>query len=121
MFAIFAVLLAAALPATSALASRTPTKSEKTALKKAVKKSHAAPKWARKGHFKLSKIRVSDSGRWAAAVLGQTNGYTDPFAPPKGLFKHGGGGWKLVKYGTKVGCKKPKLARSVRKQLKLKC
>ena len=51
-----------------------------------------------------------------------TRTYSDPFNAPKGLFKHKGGAWKLVKYGTSgIGCSKPRLPRSVRKDLKLKC
>ncbi len=59
-------------------------------------------------------------GSWAKAGVAPTNTYSDPFNAPKGLFKHGSGGWKLVKIGQGgIGCHKPKLPRSVRKELKL--
>ena len=119
MLIIAAALLVVALPA-SALASRSPSRTEKAQLKTAVKSSKKAPRFARKGKFKLSKVRISTKGPWASAVVLKTSGYTDPFKAPRAVFKHGKG-WKLVSYGTKAGCSKPRLGRGVRKDLKLSC
>jgi hypothetical protein len=116
-----AVLVAAALPA-AALASRAPSHSEKVQLRKAVTSSKLVKRSVRKGHFQLIKPRIADGGKWARAGVAPTNVYIDPFNAPKGLFKHGRGGWKLVKIGqTGIGCHKPRLSRSVRKDLKLRC
>jgi hypothetical protein len=121
MLTLSAILLAAAIPA-AALAAHAPSRSEKVALRKAVTSSKLVQRSVRKGHFELVKPRITDSGKWAKAGIAPTNTYSDPFNAPKGLFKHGGGGWKLVKVGTTgVGCSKPKLPRSVRKELKLSC
>jgi len=118
---IAAVLLAAALPAV-ALASRAPSHDERVQLRKAVTGSKLVPRPIRRGHFQLIKPRISESGRWAKAGVAPTKNYTDPFNAPKGLFKHRGGGWKLVKVGTSgIGCSKPRLPRSVRQDLKLRC
>jgi hypothetical protein len=120
MLIIAAALLVVAVPAT-ALASRSPNRSEKVQLRKAVKSSKKAPRFARKGNFKLVKAHISTKGPWASAVVLRTGGYTDPFKPPKAVLKHSGGSWKLVSYGSKAGCSKPRLSRSVRKDLKLRC
>jgi hypothetical protein len=118
---IAAILVAAALPA-AAIAAHAPSRSEKVALRKAVTSSKLVSRSVRRGHFELVKPRITDSGKWAKAGVAPTNTYSDPFNAPKGLFKHRSGGWKLVKIGTTgVGCFKPKLPRSVRKELKLKC
>jgi hypothetical protein len=118
---IIAVIAAAALPAV-AIASTAPTREQRTQLRAAVKDSKVVPRSVRK-HYRLFKPRISDNGRWAKAGILPTNGYSDPFNAPKGLFKHKtSGGWKLVKYGTSgVGCSKPRLPRAVRKDLKLRC
>lgn len=116
-----AVLVAAALPA-AALAAHAPSRSEKQQLRAAVKGSKLVERSVRKGKFQLVKPRISDSGRWAKAGIAPTTTYSDPFNAPKGLFKHGSRGWKLIKVGTTgIGCHKPKLPRSLRKELKLKC
>jgi hypothetical protein len=118
---IAAVLTAAALPAV-ALASQKPTRSERVELRAAVKGSDLVTRSVRRGKFELVKPRISDSGKWAKAGIAPTNTYSDPFNAPKGLFKHVSGGWKLVKVGTSgVGCSKPRLPRSVRQDLKLRC
>jgi len=121
LFIIAAILAAAALPAV-ALSSTAPTRDQRAELRKAVKSSGLVSRSVRK-HFSLFKPRVADNGRWAKAGILPTNGYSDPFNAPKGLFKHkSSGGWKLVKYGTSgVGCSKPRLSRAVRKDLKLRC
>lgn len=115
-------LLAAALPA-AALASRAPTRDEKVQLRKAVKSSNQVTRAVRRGHFKLSKTRISTEGPWAKASIIATGSYVDPFNAPRGLFKHGQNGWKLVKVGAagKIGCSKPRVSRAVRQDLKLKC
>jgi hypothetical protein len=120
MLIITALLLAAALPAI-ALASRAPSHAEKAQLRKAVTSSKLVQRSVRKGHFQLVKPRISDSGGWAKGGIAPTNTYSDPFNAPKGLFKHSGSGWKLVKVGNGVGCSKPRLPKSVRTDLKLKC
>ena len=121
LLSIAAVLMAAALPAV-AIASRAPSHDERAQLRQAVKTSKLVGRSFHRGHFKLAKPRISDSGRWAKAGLVRKDGYTDPFNAPKGLFKHNAGGWKLVKFGTSgVGCKKPRLSQSVRKELNLRC
>jgi len=120
MLMIAGVLLAAALPAV-ALASRAPSHSERVQLRKAVTSSKLVDRSIRSGHFRLSKPRISASGRWAKAGIFRSNAYIDPFHAPKGLFKHRGKRWRLVDVGTSVGCKKPRLSRSVRKDLKLRC
>jgi hypothetical protein len=121
MLTIAALLLAAALPAV-ALASRAPSHDERTQLRHAVQGSKLVQRSVRRGHFQLVKPRISDSGRWAKAGIAPTNTYSDPFNAPKGLFKHHKGGWKLITVGTSgVGCSKPRLPRSVRQDLKLKC
>ena len=118
---ILALLLAAAIPAV-ALASRAPSHDERKQLRTAVTSSKLVQRSVRRGHFNLIKPRVADGGRWAKAGIAPSNGYSDPFNAPKGLFKHRSGGWKLVKLGTTgVGCAKPRLSRSVRQDLKLKC
>jgi hypothetical protein len=120
LFIIAAVLLAAAVPAV-AFASRTPSHSEKKQLRSAVKGSKLVPKKIRKGKFTIKSSRISTKGPWAkAAILG--SGYTDPFNPYVGLFKHRKGHWKLVSAGLRgVGCSHPKAPKSVRKDLKLHC
>ena len=121
LLSIAAVLMAAALPAV-AIASRAPSKDERAQLRQAVKSSDLVGRAYHRGRFSLVKPRITDSGRWAKAGVVRTDRYTDPFNAPKGLFKHNAGGWKLVKFGTSgVGCKKPRLSQSVRKELKLKC
>jgi hypothetical protein len=116
-----ALLLAAALPA-FALASHAPSRSEKKQLRKAVTSSKLVTRSVRKGRFELVKPRIADGGVWAKAGIAPTDTYSDPFNAPKGLFKHSSAGWKLVKVSTTgVGCSKPKLPKSVRKDLKLKC
>jgi hypothetical protein len=116
-----AILAAAALPAV-AIASHAPSRSEKQELRAAVKGSNLVQRSVRKGHFQLVRPRISDSGRWAKAGIAPTNAYSDPFNAPKGLFKHKSSGWTLVKVGTNgLGCHKPRLGRSVRKDLKLSC
>jgi hypothetical protein len=118
---IVAVLAAAALPAV-AIASRAPSHGEKVQLRKAVTSSNLVSRSVRKGHFQLVKPRIADGGKWAKAGVAPTNTYSDPFNAPKGLFKHGRGGWKLVKIGTTgIGCYKPRLSRALRKDLKLRC
>jgi hypothetical protein len=118
---IAAVLMTAALPAV-ALASQKPTRDQRAELRAAVKGSDLVGRPYHRGRFSLVKPRVADSGRWAKASIVRTDTYTDPFNAPKGLFKHNAGGWKLVKFGTSgVGCSKPRLPRSVRKDLKLSC
>lgn len=118
---IIAVIAAAALPA-AAIASTVPTKSQRAELKQAVKGSKLVPRSVRRGGFKLVKPRIADGGGWAKAGIVPTDTYSDPFNPPKGLFKHKRGGWKVVKYGTSgIGCSKPRLSRAVRKDLKLRC
>jgi hypothetical protein len=118
---IVAMLVAAALPAV-AIASRAPSRSEKQELRAAVKGSDLVQRSVRRGHFQLVKPRIADGGRWGKAGIAPTNTYVDPFNAPKGLFKHGQGGWKLVKIGRRgLGCSGPKLPRSVRKELKLSC
>jgi hypothetical protein len=120
LFIIAAALLAVALPAV-ALASRTPSHSEKKQLRSAVKGSKLVPKGVRKGHFTLKKSRISTEGPWAKAVI-LGSGYTDPFNPNVALFKRRHGHWKLVDAGTSgVGCSRPKPPKSVRKDLKLRC
>ena len=120
LLSIAAVLMAAALPAV-AIASRAPSHDERAQLRQAVKTSNLVGRSFHRGHFKLAKPRISDSGRWAKAGI-RTETYSDPFNAPKGLFKHKAGGWKLVKFGTSgMGCSKPRLSRAVRKELKLKC
>lgn len=118
---IAAVLVAVALP-TVTFASTAPTREQRVELRKAVKNSSLVSRSVRK-HFSLFKPRIAENGRWAKAGILPTNGYSDPFNAPKGLFKHKkSGGWKLVKYGTSgVGCSKPRLSRAVRKDLKLRC
>jgi hypothetical protein len=118
---IAAVLGAVALPA-AAIASRAPTRDERAALRKAVKSSDLVSRSIRKGRFDLVKPRIAENGNWARAGIAPNDTYTDPFNAPTGLFKHKGKGWKLVKYATSgVGCKKPRLPRAVRRDLKLKC
>jgi type II secretory pathway pseudopilin PulG len=118
---VVAVLAAAALPAV-AIAAHAPSRSEKQELRAAVKASKLVQRSVRRGHFALVKPRISDSGKWAKAGIAPTNTYTDPFNAPKGIFKHRSSGWKLLKIGTTgIGCSKPKLPRSVRKELKLRC
>jgi type II secretory pathway pseudopilin PulG len=118
---VVAILAAAALPAV-AIAAHAPSRSEKQQLRAAVKASKLVQRSVRRGHFELVKPRIADSGKWAKAGVAPTNTYSDPFNAPKGLFKHGSGGWKLVKIGTTgIGCFKPKLPRSVRRELKLSC
>ena len=118
---ITALLLAAALPA-FALASHAPSRSEKTQLRKAVTSSKLVTRSLRKGHFELVKARIANGGGWAKAGIAPTDTYSDPFNAPTGLFKHGSAGWKLVKVSAKgVGCSKPRLPKSVRSDLKLKC
>jgi type II secretory pathway pseudopilin PulG len=118
---VVAVLAAAALPAV-AIAAHAPSRSEKQELRAAVKASKLVQRSVRRGHFALVKPRISDSGKWAKAGIAPTNTYTDPFNAPKGIFKHRSSGWKLLKVGTTgIGCSKPKLPRSVRKELKLRC
>jgi hypothetical protein len=119
MLIIAAALLVVAVPAT-AVASRSATRAEKAALKKAVKSSKKAPRFARKGNFKLAKVRISSKGPWASAIVLRSSGYTDPFKAPRAVFRHGKS-WKLVSYGTKAGCSKPRLGRGLRKDLKLSC
>jgi hypothetical protein len=121
LFIIAAALLAVALPAV-ALASRAPTRSERVELRKAVKSSKLVAKAIRKGHFKLSKPRISTKGPWAKAGIVPTGTYSDPFDPTRGLFKRSRGHWKLKVVGSAgVGCSKPRLPRAVRKDLKLRC
>jgi hypothetical protein len=118
---IAAVLTAAALPAV-ALASEKPTRDQRVELRKAVKASNLVARSVRRGHFELVKPRIAEGGNWAKAGIAPTNTYSDPFNAPKGLFKHVSGGWKLVKVSTSgVGCSKPRLPRSVRKDLGLRC
>ena len=118
---IAAALLAVAIPA-AALAAHAPSRSEKQQLRAAVKGSNLVTRSVRRGNFQLVKPRISDAGKWAKAGVAPTNTYSDPFNAPKGLFKHGSGGWKLVKIGQSgIGCHKPKLPRSVRRELKLSC
>ncbi|MEA2361987.1 MAG: hypothetical protein QOD71_1132 [Thermoleophilaceae bacterium] len=118
---ISAVLLAAALPA-AALASRAPSRDERAQLRQAVKSSELVPRAVRRGHFELSKPRISTEGPWARAAIVPTGAYSDPFDPSRGLFKHGRKGWRLVTVGTSgIGCSKPRLPRAVRKDLKLRC
>jgi len=120
LFIIAAALLAVALPAV-AVASRTPSHSEKKQLRSAVKRSKLVSKSIRKGHFHLRKSRISTRGPWAKSVI-LGSGYTDPFNPNVALFKRRHGHWKLVDAGTSgVGCSKPRLKRSVRKDLKIRC
>ena len=121
LFTIAAVLLAAALPAV-ALASRTPSHSEKQQLRSAVKGSKLVPKKIRKGHFTLKKSRISTKGPWAKGAIVASGVYSDPFDPTIGLFKKRHGSWKLVAASNSgVGCSKPRAPRSVRKDLKLHC
>ena len=118
---IAAVLAAAALPAV-AIAAHAPSRSEKQELRAAVKGSKLVTRSVRRGNFQLVKPRIADSGKWAKAGVAPTNTYSDPFNAPKGLFKHSSGGWKLLKIGqTGIGCSKPKVPRSVRRELKLSC
>jgi|RhiMethySRZTD1v2_1073278.scaffolds.fasta_scaffold665186_3 hypothetical protein len=120
LLSIAAVLMAAALPAV-AIASRAPSHDERAQLRQAVKTSNLVGRSFHRGHFKLAKPRISDSGRWAKAGI-RTETYSDPFNAPKALFKHNARGWKLVKLGTSgVGCKKPRLSQSLRKELGLRC
>ncbi|MEA2419680.1 MAG: hypothetical protein QOE60_1886 [Thermoleophilaceae bacterium] len=121
MLTIAALALAAAVP-TVALASQVPSRDERVQLRKAVTSSNLVQRSVRKGRFQLVKPRIADGGRWAKAGIAPTNAYSDPFNAPKGLFKHSASGWKLVKVGASgVGCSKPRLSRSVRKDLKLRC
>lgn len=121
LFITAAVLLAAALPA-AALASRTPSRSEKQALRSAVKASKLPPKTVRKGHFKLRNARISTKGPWAKGSVLAGGVYNDPFNPVVGLFKHRQGHWKLVALSSsRVGCSHPKAPKAVRKDLKLRC
>lgn len=121
MLTIAALALAVALPAV-ALGSHAPSRGERVELRKAVTSSTLVQRSIRRGHFQLVKPRIADGGRWAKAGIAPTRTYSDPFNAPKGLFKHKSAGWKLVKYGTSgVGCSKPRLPRSVRRDLKLKC
>jgi hypothetical protein len=121
LFTIAAVLLAAALPAV-ALASRTPSHSEKQQLRSAVKGSKLVPKKIRKGNFTLKKSRISTEGPWAKAAIVSSGVYSDPFDPTIGLFKRSHGHWRLKSVGTSgVGCSHPKAPKSVRKDLKLHC
>jgi hypothetical protein len=116
-----AILLAAALPAV-ALASRAPSRSERVELRKAVTSSKLGSKAVRKGKFKLVKPKISTDGPWAKAGVVPTGTYSDPFNPTRGIFKKSNGAWHLVKLGgSKAGCKHPRLPRSVRKDLKIKC
>jgi hypothetical protein len=118
---VIALVAATALPAL-ALASEVPSRSEKQELRSAVKGSKLVERSVRRGNFRLLKPRIADGGGWAKAGIVPTRTYSDPFNAPKGLFKHGAKGWKLVKYGTSgVGCKKPRLPRAVRQDLKLRC
>ena len=118
---IAAVLLAATLPA-AALASHAPSRSERVQLRKAVTGSKLVQRSVRRGNFQLVRPRIADGGRWAKAGIAPTRTYSDPFNAPKGIFRHTSKGWKLVKVGTgRVGCKKPRLPRAVRKDLKLRC
>ena len=120
-FIIAAALLAVALPAV-ALASRTPSHSERVQLRKAVTGSKLVPKAVRRGHFKLAKPRISTEGPWAKAGIVPTGTYSDPFDPTRGLFKRSHGHWKLKVVGSSgVGCSKPRLPRAVRKDLKIRC
>jgi hypothetical protein len=121
LFIIAAALLAVALPAV-ALASRTPSRSERVQLREAVKDSKPVGKKLHKGKFKLSKPRISTKGPWAKAGIVPNGTYTDPFDPTLGIFKRKHGHWKLKVIGSSgVGCSKPRLPRSVRKDLKLSC
>jgi len=121
LLSIAALLMAAALPAV-ATAARAPSHDERAQLRQAVKNSDLVGRAYHRGRFELVKPRVTDSGRWAKAGIVRTDTYSDPFNAPKGLFKHRAGGWKLVKFGTSgVGCSKPRLPRSVRQELRLKC
>jgi hypothetical protein len=121
LLSIAAVLMAAALPAV-AIASHAPSRDERVQLRQAVKSSDLVGRAYHRGRFDLVKPRITDSGRWAKASIVRNDTYSDPFNAPKGLFKHQAGGWKLVKFGTSgVGCSKPRLSRSVRKELKLRC
>jgi hypothetical protein len=121
LFIIAAALLAIALPAV-ALASRTPSHSEKAQLRSAVTGSKLVPKKIRKGNFTLRKSRISTKGPWGKAVIRSSGSYSDPFNPNVGLFKHRHGHWKLVAAGTSgIGCSHPRAPRKVRKDLKLHC
>ena len=121
LFITAVVLLAATLPAV-ALASRTPSRSEKQALRSAVKASKLPPKSVRKGHFNLRNARISTAGPWAKGAIVASGVYSDPFDPTIGLFKKRHGSWKLVAASNSgVGCSKPRAPRSVRKDLKLRC
>jgi hypothetical protein len=121
LFITAAVLLAAALPAV-ALASRTPSHSEKTQLRSAVKGSKLVPKKIRNGHFSLKNARISTKGPWAKGSILAGGVYNDPFKPYIGVFKHRHGHWKLVATGTSgAGCSHPRAPRAVRKDLKLHC
>lgn len=121
LFITAAVLLAVALPAV-ALASRAPTRSERVELRKAVTSSKKVAKAVRKGHFKLVKPKISTAGPWARAGIVPTGTYSDPFNPTRGIFKKSKGAWHLKKVGgSRAGCKKPRLPRSVRQDLNIKC
>src|SRR3954453_525540 len=121
LFIISAALLAVALPAV-ALASRAPSRSERVELRKAVTSSKLVTKSVRKGKFKLVKPSISTEGPWARAGVVPTGTYSAPFHPPRGIFKKSNGEWHLKKVGgSRAGCKKPRLPRAVRKDLKIKC
>jgi hypothetical protein len=120
LFIIAAALLAVALPAT-ALASRSPSHSERAKLRKAVSSSKLVTKQLRRGHFRLGKPRISTSGPWARGNI-LTENYDDPFNPVVALFKRKHGKWRLKAIGTRgIGCSKPRAPRAVRLDLKLRC
>jgi hypothetical protein len=121
LFITAALLAAVALPG-AALASRTASHSEKKQLRSGATGSKLLPKGVRKGHFKLTKVRISTAGPWAKANVVPTGTYSDPFNPAKGLFKRKHGTWKLVNVGTSgVGCSHPRAPKAVRTDLKLHC
>jgi len=121
LFITAAVLLAVALPAV-AVANRAPSRSERVELRKAVTSSKKVSKAIRKGKFKLVKPKISTAGPWAKAGIVPTGTYSDPFNPTRGIFKRSHGEWRLKKVGgSKAGCSKPRLPRSVRQDLNIKC
>ena len=62
LLSIAAVLMAAALPAV-AIASRAPSHHERAQLRQAIKTSNHVGRSFHRGHLKLAKPRISDSGR----------------------------------------------------------
>lgn len=112
------IALATAVVPASALASRHASHAQRHALRHAVKHSHLVPPSVRRGHFRLSRPRISTKGPWARAGLVPRGA---DIGEATGIFRRKHGHWRLADVGTaETGCHLH-MRRAVRRDLKVTC